>query len=642
MNKKPLPSKSTPSKPMMSDKASGEKSGEKSYLIKKAPKRKDSETEEEIAISKKVLGDHIGDDPEAALEEIRQKIQEDPDNEDNYVVEYQILKKLDMQEELIASLEKACSISKKPYFPIKLAEYYEEHFGYGKAIRWRKLATELNPEDIYSFKKLALDYVKSGNFGEAETVYNKIFSLQAGTNDPLGHAFFQEMQGAYLSKEQRHKVMLFGIKIAGKALNLHPKSIPLLEGVARLCRLANEFSQSIEYYEALILLPEAKSHNSYCQWKSELLKLYAREGYAHKWADMHASLIEDYKQYIQTHPGDSNSFLQLALQQIQGGFFDEAIVSLQNCLQLDNKNIQALYELGRIYVRLDRSSEAIAYYSSIIPQAGDGSQRMKYHRALELCFAELYYKFGHYPEALELYRREENSNYRYIALVCEAMGDEATALGCYQKALELSSRDARNYLALSEFYIRHSDWKTAESLANSGLKCSHITKEANEQLLVVLATAMMKTGRFADALSVMEGAIESSPDLFSMQLRRIKLLLMNSRTQEAKTAGEELIQKLVKQLKCAPASSNLWTVLGDVYAILGKHEQARQAYGEAMKYNALDSDAFRGEGILAEKYGEYDLAIHLYSRYVMMEPLSLATPPLRQKIEQLKQRIQSM
>ncbi len=266
---------------------------------------------------------------------------------------------------------------------------------------------------------------------------------------------------------------------------------------------------------------------------------------------------------------------------------------------------------------------------------------MKYHRALELCFAELYYKFGHYPEALELYRREENSNYRYIALVCEAMGDEATALGCYQKALELSSRDARNYLALSEFYIRHSDWKTAESLANSGLKCSHITKEANEQLLVVLATAMMKTGRFAEALSVMEGAIEASPDLFSMQLRRIKLLLMNSRNQEAKTAGVELIQKLVKQLKCAPASSNLWTVLGDVYAILGKHEQARQAYGEAMKYNALDSDAFRGEGILAEKYGEYDLAIQLYSRYVMMEPLSLATPPLRQKIEQLKQRIQA-
>ncbi len=639
--KKTLASKAAPSKPMMSDKPSGEKSGEKSYLIKKAPKKKDSETEEEV-ISKRVLGDHIGDDPEAALEEIRKKIQENPDNEDNYIVEYQILKKLDMQEELIACLEKACSFSKKPYFPIKLAEFYEEHFGYGKAVKWRKLATELNPEDIYSFKKLALDYVKSGNFKDAEDVYNKIFSLQTGTNDPLGHAFFQEMQGAYLSKEERKRVMAFGIKIAGKALNLYPKSIPLLEGVARLSRLANDFYQSIEYYEALILLPEAKNNNNYCQWKAELLKLYAREGYAHKWAELHASLIEDYKEYLQKHSGDSNAHLQLALQYIQGGYFNDAIISLQNCLQIDNKNIQALYELGRIYVRLDRKEEAIEYYSSIIPKTGDSSQRMKYHRALELCFAELYYKFGNYPEALELYRREENSNYRYIATVCEAMGDEATALGCYQKALELSSRDARNFLAISEFYIRHSDWKTAEAMANAGLKCPHITKDTNEQLLVVLATAMMKTGRVAEALSIMEGAIETSPDLFSMQLRRIKLLLMNSRTSEAQATGGELIKKLEKQLSCAPAASNLWTLLGDVYALFGKSEPARKAYDAAMKYNALDSDAFRGQGILAEKFKEFDLAIQLYSRYVMMEPLSLATPPLRQKIEQLKKKIQSM
>ena len=117
---------------------------------------------------------------------------------------------------------------------------------------------------------------------------------------------------------------------------------------------------------------------------------------------------------------------------------------------------------------------------------------------------------------------------------------------------------------------------------------------------------------------------------------------MNSRTSEAQATGGELIKKLEKQLSCAPAASNLWTLLGDVYALFGKSEPARKAYDAAMKYNALDSDAFRGQGILAEKFKEFDLAIQLYSRYVMMEPLSLATPPLRQKIEQLKKKIQSM
>ncbi|MCQ2736517.1 MAG: tetratricopeptide repeat protein [bacterium] len=635
LEKKPSLQSKSSAKPMMSDKGG---QGEKGYLMKKTSVKK--EGDEDASPSKRVLGDNIGDDPEGALEEVRQKIAEDPANEENYKLEYQILKKLEMHEELVVSLEKACAvIPSNPYFPTKLAEFHEEHFGYEKAVKSRLAVQALKPDDSSNLKKLAVDYVKSGHFTEAEEIYNKIFALATGTSDPLGHTFFQEMQGAYLSKEERRNIMQFGIKIAGKALNLYPKSITLLEGTARLCKLASDFTKSIEYYEALILIPEAAQNPSIHQWKGELLKLYAKEGYAHKWGDLHASLIENYKTYLETHPADSNAFLQLALQQIQGGYFDDAIISLQSCLQLDDKNIQALYELGRIYVRLNRSEEAIAYYSSIIPQAGDLSNRMKYHRALELCFAELYYKFGSYKEALELYRREENSNYRYIALVCEAMGDDEAALACYNKALEMSPRDAKNYLALAEYYTRRSQWQKSEELANAGLKCPHITKDTNEQTLVVLATAMMKTGRFSEALSVMESAIETSPDLFSMQLRRIKLLLMNDRKAEAKAAGEDLIKRIDKQLSCAPAASNLWTIEGDVASILGRFDLARQAYGEAMKYNALDSDAFRGEGVLAEKYGEYELAIQLYSRYAIMEPLSLATPPLRQKIEQLKKKI---
>ncbi len=636
LEKKNLSSKTSSAKPMMSDKGSGDKG----YLLKKATKKKDQSGEEEqLAPQKRILGDSIGEDPERALEEVRLKIQEEPNNDEHYVLEYQILKKLDNQEELVACLEKASSLFQNPYFPLKLAEYYEEHFGHEKAIQHRLNLANLKPDDIINYKKLAVDYVKAGNYPEAELIYDKIFQLQPDSLDPLGHTFFQEMQGAYFHKDVRYKMMRFGIKIAVKALAIHPESVSLLEGLARLCKLANEYLMSIEYYEKLLALSEAQTNTNYRQWKAELLKLYAREGYANKWTELHASLIENYKTYLSSHPQDANSFLQLALQQIQGGSFDDAILSLQSCLRLDDKNIQALYELGRIYVRLNRSDEAIEYYSSIIPQAGDNSSRMKYHRALELCFAELYYKCGHYPEALELYRREENSNYRYIAVVCEAMGDESTALGCYQKALGLSPRDGRNYLALAEFHIRQSQWANAEAIAKAGMACSHLSKETNEQLTVVLATAMMKTGRVAEALELMNKTQESNPDLYSMQLRRIKLLIMNGKKTEALSASEELIQKINKQLSCAPAASNLWTILGDISSILGRFEQARQAYQEAMRYNALDSDAVRGEGVLAEKYGEYERAIQLYNRYVIMEPLSLATPSLKQKIEELKSKI---
>lgn len=158
LEKKPSLQSKSSAKPMMSDKGG---QGEKGYLMKKTSVKK--EGDEDASPSKRVLGDNIGDDPEGALEEVRQKIAEDPANEENYRLEYQILKKLEMHEELVACLEKACAvIPSNPYFPTKLAEFHEEHFGYEKAVKSRLAVQALKPDDSANLKKLAVDYVKSG------------------------------------------------------------------------------------------------------------------------------------------------------------------------------------------------------------------------------------------------------------------------------------------------------------------------------------------------------------------------------------------------------------------------------------------------------------------------------------------------
>ena len=57
-----------------------------------------------------------------------------------------------------------------------------------------------------------------------------------------------------------------------------------------------------------------------------------------------------------------------------------------------------------------------------------------------------------------------------------------------------------------------------------------------------------------------------------------------------------------------------------------------------MKYNAMDSEAVRGMGVLAEKATDYQKAIEYFSKFVLLEPLSLSTPPLREKVRQLKEK----
>jgi len=633
-DKKSLASKTNAATPAVS----GSSPADKGYLVKKQPSNTGGSEDEEQSAKpfKPVFGDNISSDPEAALADINEKILSEPDNEEHYITKYQILKKLENGEDIVSLLEKACEIFDNLYFPTKLAEYFEEHFLYEKAITRRQEITKKSPDDFKNWRRLAFDYVRTEQFDLAEKTYNLM--LEKHPNQPVGHTFFQEMQGVGLSKERRKTLMQFGIKIANKYLVITPQNISVLEGLALLARLSKENVLAIDYYERLLAVPNIESNSNIRQWKTELLRLYAREGYAEKWMSLNEQLILDYEIYLNSvGSNDANSWLQLAIQQIQGGIFEAAINSLKTCISLDPKNIQALYELGRIYIRLDRSDEAIKYYLSILPSGDELSNRMKFHRALELCLADLYYRLGKYDEAMELYSREEMSNYRYIAILLEAMGRQE-CLDYYKKAIEASPRDGRNYLSLAEYYVRRDNWKEAEELAKKGLESPHITRDATEQLYVVLATTMMKTGRIKEALKVMDDALEASVELYSMELRRIKLIFMSGNNAEAKKAGQELINRIEMLLSCAPSASNMWTILGDLASILSEFDLARKAYNEAMKYNALDSDAVRGKGVLCEKFGENDKAIALYEKYTLLEPLSLATPALKQKIAQLKTR----
>jgi tetratricopeptide (TPR) repeat protein len=601
-----------------------------------------TEEEEEDQASKKMGKPVLGDfeDLEGALEEVQVLIAEDPKNEDLHMQRYHVLKKIGDKDALLEALEETSRFAKNSLFATKLAELWEERFKYDKALACRNKVVSLKPDDPYALKRLAIAYVRMFLFDEAQETYNKVFTLQGDADDLVGHTFFQEMQGVGLPKERRSEVHEFGLKIAHKALDLRPDSVSLLEGAARLARIARKMDDAIALYERLLSL-DVKEHNSFRQWKSELLRIYAREGYTEKWKKLNGELIEDYKVFLKKKADDSNAWLQLALQQIQGGYFEEAIDSLKLSISADEKNVQALYELGRLFVRLDRSEDAIKYYLDIVPKDEELASRMKYHRALELCLADLYYRLGKFDDALSMYRRDENANARYIGIVYEAMGREAEAFDYYKKALDISSRDGRNFLALTEYYVRRNSWREAEKAARQGLECPHITKEALEGLYVALATTMMKTNRIPESLRLMEEAIEASPELYTLELRRVKLLFLLQEAKTGKKAGEELIRRVQKQLRCAPSASDLWSVLGDAASMLGRLELAREAYAMAKRYNAMDSEAVRGLGVLAEKAGDYKKAIGLFSKFIMLEPLSLSTPPLREKIRQLREKEQA-
>src|SRR5690606_28746397 len=120
---------------------------------------------------------------------------------------------------------------------------------------------------------------------------------------------------------------------------------------------------------------------------------------------------------------------------------------------------------------------------------------------------------------------------------------------------------------------------------------------------------------------------------------KVKLLLLLGRKEEALALAEEVRRSAEYQTGCAPSSSSLWTLLGDTCSLLGLMPEAQSAYSQALKYDAMDATAVRGLGILAEKQGDLARALELYSRFVVLDPLNLATPTIKQRIKALEEKV---
>jgi tetratricopeptide (TPR) repeat protein len=149
----------------------------------------------------------------------------------------------------------------------------------------------------------------------------------------------------------------------------------------------------------------------------------------------------------------------------------------------------------------------------------------------------------------------------------------------------------------------------------------------------------MNTKQIEDALATMDEICQAYPDSIHQQFRKAKLLIRMSRRAEGMRLAEEVRTSATHQTGCAPASSSLWSLLGDCHTLLNDIESAWDAYTNALKYDFMDSVAVRGLGMIAEKQGEWQTALDLYERFVVLDPLNLATPTVRNMIKKLRDKL---
>ncbi len=583
---------------------------------------------------KPLFGDVPDEELEEALNELEKKLAGDPLDRELHIQKYKILRKLGERGKMRASLQYAARELQDPFFGIKLAEALEEEGRYQAALEWRRWVIQFDANDPDSVRRLAGTAVRSGDFQTAEQSYSKLIDLRKEDDNPLGGTFYEEMLGKGFEPNRRRELQRIGLRLLGKALAYQSKSGNLLEAAARLSYRVRDLEAARGFYERAI--STNPHHRNIREWKWETLRALAASGHQQAWREMNQSFTAELQTYLQDHRGDSRAWTILARQQIQGGSFEEAIETLKSALRADSRNAQALWELGRLYVRMGRSQEAIDYYSEIIY---DMNEKRSVRRAIERALADLYFKTGRYRESLEIYQREMELNLALIAPIYEAVEELEAAEEYYLRSVVQSPRDARSHLGVAEYWVRREQWEKATESARKGLDCSYATEEVHSNLAVSLATSQMRTGNMEGALNTIEEICQTYPDSIHQTFRKVKLLVMLRRKEEALALADEVRSSAQHQTGCAPAESSLWSLLGDCHSLLGNIKAAEEAYSNALQYDFMDSIAVRGLGIVAEKQQDHARALEMYQRFVLLDPLNLATPAIRQRIEELIQKV---
>lgn len=584
---------------------------------------------------KSTLGDITGPLDEA-LDEVVAALQESPEDDDLHMRRYEVLRRIGDRRELIAALQESTEITGRSFYAVKLSGLLEEMGDYDNALRWRQCVVEMNPDDADAQKKLAAAYVRVGDLEGAEPAYARLLELKKDVDNPLGTSFLDDMSGRFLQPSVRAELQALGTRVIELALQGRGDSVPLLENGARLAARNADFETSAVYYKRLIAAhPE---HVSVRAWKGELLRVYARAGWPDPWNALNAELIGDYVNHLKAQRSDVRAWITLARLQMQAGQSEEALTSFKNAIRSDSREWQAVYEHGKLLVRLGRSDEAVRWYEDILdPYSSDAPEKKSIRRALERSLAELYFKLGRYSDSLNIYAREEEANIRFIAPIYEAVGQLDRAEELYMKAVATSPKDAKAHLALAEYFVRRGNWEEVERSAREGLTCANAYEDVLEGLYVAIATAQMNRREVDQALATMDAAVEESPDSASMLFRKVKLTIMARKVKEGRALAERVRDMLVARIGCAPAHSGYWSLLGDCYSLLGNVDEAERCYSSAISYDAQDAPAVRGLGVLAERKQDLPRALDLYQRFVVLDPLNLASLPIRQKIQELEQ-----
>ena len=209
-------------------------------------------------------------------------------------------------------------------------------------------------------------------------------------------------------------------------------------------------------------------------------------------------------------------------------------------------------------------------------------------------------------------------------------GDLDKAINYFDTALEKDPKMAKAYYLLAETYTKKARFFEAALNAKKSIKAAPFRNSSAHYLLSnlysissVQSTKLWLKSKFEYILSLLTlpfdlRAIKNVCQSISY-LRFIPTWIKGIWLANSKGV-DDAIQVYVDAIDKAPGFVPFYGLLGDVYASLGKFEDAITEYKMAIWLDCLNIQAYRHLAAAYEELGDYDNAVEVYEKLVQLMP----------------------
>lgn len=455
-----------------------------------------------------------------------------------------------------------------------------------EALSWAQEAIRLNPERASAYNLAGLILLDLDQPGEAETSFRA-----ACAKAPDSTEYAINLADSLLRQNQPQAAL----EVLFKFSKAHPDQAEPQYYIAVIQQALGQTEEAAQRYKQVL----AMAPGFYPAWH-DLFLLEAKRGNFQAAAEYGRTMMSMY-------PGDDDSRMALADVLIRAGADDEALAVLEDGKQAaDQLTPQWWIEKGFILLRLERYENAreefegaialdpenlLAVYGLGLVEVNEGKeeQAISYFEAI--------------PKDSELYLAAQGQ----LAGLALKHGDRAKAIAIMEKIYQDHPNNLDVALAFAALLRDAGEYDRSEQVLTAALQ----KKPNNEDLLYELGLLYQAEGRTEDSLTVMEKILQKNPKSsralnfigFTWAEQGVRLDEAEAKIQEAlkldpgsgpimDSLGWVYYQRgdyqtalvwLQKAERAAGPDPEILGHLGDCYLKLGKKDQARKAYQQALE-----------------------------------------------------------